>query len=655
MMKKHPPENDLNATNTRRFFALVTVLAVLVGQVILYTTPVREDVVMPASFWICIAGVVLFILSIAVRPPKFLQTIFGRLFISRVAVWVTIACVMSLLATLSMFLFAKANRMNYLPVITFWLFSAFCYLVAFLGGLPANLQWKKWLKEHRNELLWLGGIILLAILLRFYKLGILPFVINGDEGRTGLAAQSTNSGQLADPYALWENFGALYLQVMNLSLTLFGATPFALRLIPAIGGVLAVPAIYLFARQIAGKRVALIAAFLIACSHTHVQFSRTAAVGYIQSTWLVPLELYFLLSGLTKRSSWRTALAGILLAIHFSIYLTAQIVVALVLVYMIIAFLFFRQWLKAAGRQVAAFWGGLGIVILPEAVYAAWHPAEFFARLNMEGTFQSGWLAQTMAQTGHSAIYILAERVAHAFMSLIYYPAIDFYGSPIPMLTLVSAALFLVGLGISLWRTRSVEYLLLNGYFWALTVAIGVFAIPPTADSYRMLMTLPAAMLMAAIGLDYFLELMGIGWAKSRSGYVAVTSILLVSLLVTNVWTYFGDFAGRCLYGGASQDRFASYMGSYLGTVKREDTVYLLSNDVYFYGSHASVDFLSQRHTVKNFPEPVDEVDTAQAEIIIANPDRIDEMETWARAHPGGELRYFFDCKNLIMVAYQLP
>jgi hypothetical protein len=477
-MKKHQPDDNTNVIKTRRFFALVTVLAVMVGQVILYTTPVREEVVMPASIWICIAGVFLFILGNAVRPPKFLQAIFGCLLLSRITVWVIIAFVMSLLATLSMVSFAQAGRINYLPVITFWLFGAICYITAFYERAMASLPWKDWLKEHRYELLMLGGVILLAITLRFYKLGALPFVINGDEGLIGLAAQSTISAKLANPYTIWENFGALYLQGINLALSLFGATPFALRLIPAIGGVLAIPAVYLFARQIAGKRVALVTAFLIATSHTHMQFSRTAAVGYIHSTWLVPLELYFLLSGLTKRSSWRAAIAGILLAIHFSIYLTAQIVIALVLVYMLVAFLFFRPWIRAAGRQVLVFWGGLGIVIMPEAVYASWHPNEFFARLNMEGTFQSGWLAQTMAKTGQSAFQILAERVVHAFMSLIYYPAIDFYGSPVPMLTLISAALFLLGLGISLWRIRSTNYLLLNGYFWALTVAIGIFAIP---------------------------------------------------------------------------------------------------------------------------------------------------------------------------------
>jgi hypothetical protein len=62
-------------------------------------------------------------------------------------------------------------------------------------------------------------------------------------------------------------------------------------------------------------------------------------------------------------------------------------------------------------------------------------------------------------------VQILAERVAHTFLSLNYYPAGDFYGARIPVLDLATATLFILGLGYAVWRTRSPEYLLLNGYF----------------------------------------------------------------------------------------------------------------------------------------------------------------------------------------------
>jgi asparagine N-glycosylation enzyme membrane subunit Stt3 len=104
----------------------------------------------------------------------------------------------------------------------------------------------------------------------------------------------------------------------------FGPTMFSLRFLPAIGGTLAIPAVYLLAREIAGKRIALTAATLLAFAHAHIHFSRTAAVAYIYGTWFIPLELYFLLSGLKNRSAWKAAIGGCLLAFHFSIYISAH-------------------------------------------------------------------------------------------------------------------------------------------------------------------------------------------------------------------------------------------------------------------------------------------------------------------------------------------
>jgi hypothetical protein len=170
------------------------------------------------------------------------------------------------------------------------------------------------------------------------------------------------------------------------------------------------------------------------------------------------------------------------------------------------------------------FWGGFMILFLPEAYFILQKPNEFFNRLNINGTFQTGWLAQTMVNTGHSAFQVLGERVIHAFLALIYYPGIDFYGSQVPMLSLISSAFFLIGLGVVLFRVRQRGYLLLNGYFWIFPFAVGIFSIPPSADSYRMLIALPPAMFMAAIGLDQILEFLNLGWGKSRKKYVVISS-----------------------------------------------------------------------------------------------------------------------------------
>jgi hypothetical protein len=271
------------------------------------------------------------------------------------------------------------------------------------------------------------------------------------------------------------------------------------------------------------------------------------------------------------------------------------------------------------------------------------------------GTFQSGWLELTMQSTGQSVIEILFGRFVHAFLSLTYYPALDFYGSSSPMMSMISSTMFLAGLLVALWRIRNPAYLLLNGYFWGATFSVGIFAIPPSADSYRMLMALPSALVMAALGLDQVLELLGFGWKTSRNAYILSSSAVLVSLLIFNMWTYYGDFAGKCRFGGKLVGRFASYLGSYARGVDNELPIYLLSDGIYFYGSHASTDYLSERRTITNFPDPIDMLEPISGETIIANPERIPELEAWARLHPGGSLHYRYDCSNTILLAYQVP
>ncbi len=638
--------------NKQRWFIFIALFLILLGQIFLYSTPIDNTVVLPKAMFITIGGIALF--GLALIFPKFFQKL------PLPAPGKTQACILaalalSILATIAMVNFQQRGLVNYIPIVTLWLIGGLCYVSAF-----SNIHLEKeailgWLKAHRAEIIEIGLVVGLGAFLRFYLLGDLPRVINGDEALMGMTALTSYSPEQANPFSFWENIGNLYMHTINLSIFWLGATPLGLRILPAIGGTFAVPATYLLARQISGHRVALIAAILLSITHTHLHFSRTVAVSYIQGTWLIPLELYFLISGLRKQSSWRAGLGGMVLAIHTSVYLDAQIMAGIILAYMLAAWLILRPWFKTVYKQALAFWGGFGILAIPSITYFLSKPSELLNRLNADGTFQSGWLTNEMALTGQNAIQILAGRLIHAFLSLIYYPAIDFYGSPAPILSLISASLLLIGLAVALWKTRSEATLLLNGYFWGATFAIAIFSVPPTADTYRMLITLPPALILVAMGLDKLLEIFGINWSTSRQSYLFAVSVLITSLFIYNMWTYFFEFASRCRYGNDPQTRFASYLGNYARTVNRESDIYLLSDDVFIYGSHASVDFLSRKRKIINVPDAANTLDLISGETIIANPNRVVELEAWIRTTPGGEIHYLYDCENIILLAYQLP
>lgn len=639
----------------RTVLVLLAILITILGQILLYTTPNDNTIAIPSAVWLSLTGVGLFAIAQLIRISPRVGIIATRFPRNSLFTWILFALLLTLLAAVSAYLFEKYALNNFIPVVSLWLLGAFCYVMAFVSNNTLPSDWKTWLFAHRQELFWLGLVCLFGIVLRFYKLGELPRIIDGDEARIGLFAQVTIDGPLTNPFALWENIGVLYLQLINIFIAWFGASPFSLRLLPAIAGSLAVFTTYLLARQVAGKRVALIAAFLLAFSHTHIHFSRIVAVSYIQGTWLIPLELYFLLSGLEKRSSWRTAFGGVLLAIHMSVYISAQIALGILLIYSVAVLFWLKNEIRPAWRQLLAFWGGFLISFIPEASYAFRQPTEFFNRINENGTFDSGWMTQEIILTGKSVAQILFERIVHAFLSLIYYPSTDFYGSPAPVLSFISAVLFLLGLVYIFLRIRSPKFLLLNGYFWGITIAVGVFAIPPSADSYRMLIALPSALLIAAIGLDQILILLGQSWTSKPFNYAMITTMLLTSLLVLNLWVYYFDFIMNCRYGGDKQTRFASYLGTYVKSANKESNIYLLSDEIFRYGTHASVDFLTGNHAIINVAESIKSQTFVTNETIIASPNRIDELYTWARENPGGKLHFEYDCKKPILLTYQIP
>ena len=648
-------EDKAGVRNIQRFVAFLGIFLILASQFLIFSSPELTVVFFPPYTWMALLGVITLILSQFIRPTPFFQKLSARLIFQDKAFWMLAGFLFSALAAGAMINFMTFTRVNYIPVVTIWLLGAGAYMYAFFDVPFDSNNLLEWLKKNRNEILLVVGLILLAAFIRFYQLGVVPRVLDGDEGSVGLNARSTVQGRLANPFALWENFGALYLQLINLSLNLFGVNAYGLRFLPAVGGVLAIPSLYLLARWFGGQRIALVAATILAFSHSHIHFSRISSVAYIQGTWLVPLELYFLISGLEKRQSWRTALSGIILAIHFSVYLSSQVILAVAYVFLLTIFVFYRNWAKQRTSQVAAFFGGFFVSILPTAVYSIGNSDEFLNRLNRGGTFQTGYLTDVMNATGHSAGQILFERVVHAFLSLIYYPAQDFYGSTAPMMSMITSMLFLVGLGLALWRIRKPEYLLLNGYFWGATVSIGVFATPPTADSYRMLMALPAAVIMASLGLDQILEMLGLSIKNTRVAYVVSVSAILASLLAFNLWTYYGEFAGKCLFTGDLPGRFASYLGREVSGIENDLQVYLLSDDAYYYGNHPSAFFLSQSRDITNFVDPVDQLNPVSGETIIASPNRIVELAEWARAHPGGDLHYRYDCDTAILLFYRVP
>ncbi len=148
----------------------------------------------------------------------------------------------------------------------------------------------------------LALITLLGGVLRFYELG---------EPRVWLDEALSFSrvcGTWDQMFAILRNDGFMPLHYMLtwLLAQVTYLTPGMLRLIPAVCGTIMVPAMYLLARQMTGRKQAMLAALLTACSAYLLSFSRDAKM-YVQAwsfaTLFAALVLMWMRPGRTRRTS----------------------------------------------------------------------------------------------------------------------------------------------------------------------------------------------------------------------------------------------------------------------------------------------------------------------------------------------------------------
>ena len=222
-------EPNENVLKVRRIVAFLGIFLIIIGQYLIFAVPVAEDKLPPSTIFFSLVGVVFFMLSFFLPVGHAQQARMERIAVPQKVLWIMTAVILSALTVFSMLLFLKYGKTIYFPVLATWFAAGACYIFAFKDQIPSLAFMKAWAKDHRTELLILGGITLLAAILRLYHLGVYPRVIDGDEGLLGQFALSTTSGDYANPFALWENFGALYLQAVYLAIRAFGSTAFALR------------------------------------------------------------------------------------------------------------------------------------------------------------------------------------------------------------------------------------------------------------------------------------------------------------------------------------------------------------------------------------------------------------------------------------------
>ncbi len=249
----------------------------------------------------------------------------------------------------------------------------------------------------KSTRIWLlVGVLIIATFLRFYHFSTIPPGLYPDEAMDGNnAVEVAQTGHFQVFYPEDNGREGLYVNIIALFLKVWPVyEPWVVRLPAAVAGVLTVLGLYLLAAELFGYEIGLLAAFLLATSFWHINFSR---IGFraILSPLLLTWALYLLIRAVRKGSTPRSprsdepppsspwyispymyaVLAGIIYGLGFYTYIAYRITPFLFL-------LFIPYFRKNPGfwKRVAVFILLTFIVAAPIGYFFLKNPSDFFGR-----------------------------------------------------------------------------------------------------------------------------------------------------------------------------------------------------------------------------------------------------------------------------------
>ncbi len=534
-----------------------------------------------------------------------------------------------------------------------------------LQSLPPRREWasrlRRFLRRTRSEAATVLALTLLAAVLRLSALADVPFTVGGDEAWHGLLARQVLRGELRNPFVMgYMSMPTAFYWPLSWSLRLVGDGVTGLRVPAALVGSLTVPLLYLFVRDLWGRRLAFLSALFLATWDYPLHYSRLGA-NNIWDPLFVLLAFWALDRGLVGRGKRSQAVGyflavGLITGLGMLFYTGARLLPLLIVVY--VAFVRLRR------RRVERPGLHLGLLLIafliaagPMLSYALAHPDDWNARINQVGIIQSGWLAREPALTGKSVPVILAEQFLRAAGAFHVFPdRTVWYGADRPLLSFGAGIFALLGMAWAVARRRDRRYFLVLLWFWSVIIIGGMLTESPPS-SQRLVIATPAVAVLVALGLLKTVQLGRRVLAARRRWENIALALPILLLAVGNVRYYFVEYTPQRRYGGANGET-ATMIGHYLQGLAAGEQVYLLGAPR-LYWSFGTMEFLAPQveghDVVEPLTAPPDFVDPQRGAVFIILPHRRGELSRLQQAFPDGDLREFHDPQGrLRFVVYRV-
>jgi hypothetical protein len=282
-------------------------------------------------------------------------------------------------------------------------------IVAIVGAFwEGRVEWRHWLERARTWIQepdlrisirpwhWaLIGVALLSIVFRLIHLDQVPFEMWSDHAEKLLDVYDVLHGK--ESIFFFRNTGRemieFYLAAFTAKVFGTGLSFLTLKIVTAAAGLLTLPYVYLFARELGGRQVALIATTMAGIGYWPNVISRLGLRFPFYAVFAAP-ALYYLLKGLRTRSRNDLLLCGAIVGFSLNGYSPARIIPVAVVVGVGI-FLLHRAS-RGQRLQTVALLAVMGVVgfvfVLPLFRVAVEQPDQvFFRMMSRMGTAEQAY------------------------------------------------------------------------------------------------------------------------------------------------------------------------------------------------------------------------------------------------------------------------
>lgn len=327
-------------------------------------------------------------------------------------------------------------------------------------------------------------------------------------------------------------FPYLFPYLESKTVALLGRNLAGFRAASALAGALTIPAVYMLARALFSRRVALIAALLLATFPPHLHFSR---LGVIEATGAVSgaLALAFLMRGFVHNRRLDYAAGGVLLGLTHYFHEGARVLFTPVAV--MGAILVLVAWRPPPPNRIRYILiAALLTVIVALPIYTTLRTMDFSitSRLNSPHIALDGDYWRELLASG-GFYWHIRWHIIEPFLIFVHQPDRGlFYAGQTPMLLDFLVPPFLIGLWVVLWQWRRTGLLIM----WVLAVIFGNMLLAQSTIMTRYVVVFPAVMILVALGLCTAMEALLSGRIRLQRVFLVV---FVVVLSVAQVRYYF--------------------------------------------------------------------------------------------------------------------